>query len=147
MHFNVFAKWQTFFNALNDKRSNSQFPQCICHIPQYTTLEQKCVHFCSKVVHCGIWDRCTVGFVKSILTTYFCLKQRTHIQLPEAFGPVSTRRQFWQILCWHLGQGAPRFKNHPNFSRHLVHELSGSSPGRITPLSLICLISWRSFLQ
>ena len=32
------------------------------HIPQCTILEQKCAHFCSKVVYCGIWDRCIVGF-------------------------------------------------------------------------------------
>ena len=30
----------------------------LSHIPQYTTLEQKCAHFCSKVVYCGMWDRC-----------------------------------------------------------------------------------------
>ena len=37
------------------------------HILQYTTLEQKCAHFCSNVVYCGIWDRCTVGFVWLVL--------------------------------------------------------------------------------
>ena len=40
----------------------------LCHIPQYTTLEQKCVHFCSKVVHCGIWDMYIVGFERLVNT-------------------------------------------------------------------------------
>ena len=30
------------------------------YIPQNITLEQKCAHFCSKVVYCGVWDRCIV---------------------------------------------------------------------------------------
>ena len=38
----------------------------LSHIQQYTTLEQKCAHFCSKVVYCAIWDRCIVGFVRLI---------------------------------------------------------------------------------
>ena len=38
----------------------------LSHIPQCTTLEQKCAHFCSKVVHRGIWDRCIVGFVRYV---------------------------------------------------------------------------------
>ena len=38
----------------------------LTNIPQYTTLEQKCTHFCSNVVHCGIWGRCTVGFVRLV---------------------------------------------------------------------------------
>ena len=39
-------------------------------VPQCTTLEQKCVHFCSKVVCCGIWDRCIVEYVRLV---YICL--------------------------------------------------------------------------
>ena len=35
-------------------------------IPQCITLEQKCVHFCSKMVYCGIWDKCIVGFVRLV---------------------------------------------------------------------------------
>ena len=34
------------------------------HIPQCTTLEQNCVHFCSKMLYCVIWDRYIVGFVR-----------------------------------------------------------------------------------
>ena len=31
-----------------------------------TILERTCVHFRSNVMHCGIWNRCVVGFVKLI---------------------------------------------------------------------------------
>ena len=49
-------------NKPNIHKSHMQ----LYHIPQCTTLEQKCAHFCSKVGHCGIQDRCIVGFVHSI---------------------------------------------------------------------------------
>ena len=39
----------------------------LLHIPQCITLEQKFAHFCSKVVHCGIWNRCNVGFERLVL--------------------------------------------------------------------------------
>ena len=31
-----------------------------------TILEQKCPFFCPKMVYCGIWDRCFVGFVRLV---------------------------------------------------------------------------------
>ena len=49
------------------------------HIPQCTTLEQKCVHFCSKMVHGGIWERCRVGFVRLV----YCLHTRAPSQYPK----------------------------------------------------------------
>ena len=33
----------------------------LCHIPKYTTLEQKCAHFCSNVLFCGI---CEIGLLE-----------------------------------------------------------------------------------
>ena len=51
----------------------------LSHIPQYTTKEEKCTHFCSKVVHCGIRSKCIVGFVRLF---YFC---------NLAINPVSSR--------------------------------------------------------
>ena len=38
----------------------------LSNIPQYTTWELKCAHFCPKVVHCGLWDRCIVGHVRLV---------------------------------------------------------------------------------
>ena len=46
------------------KFTNPTMP--LSYIPQCTTLEQKCAHFCSRVVHCEIWDKCIVGFVRLI---------------------------------------------------------------------------------
>ena len=31
--------------------------------------EQKGAHFCSGMVHCGIWIRCIVGLVKQVYST------------------------------------------------------------------------------
>ena len=42
---------------------SKNFIMHLSHIPQYNNLEHKCAHFCSHVVHCGMWDRCTVKFV------------------------------------------------------------------------------------
>ena len=42
----------------------------LSHIPQYTTLEQKCAHFRFEVVHCGIRDKCIVRYVR--LFNYNC---------------------------------------------------------------------------
>ena len=40
--------------------------------PTMYNSEQKCVHFYTFLfwmVHCGIWDRCTVGFVRLVYST------------------------------------------------------------------------------
>ena len=34
----------------------------LSHIPQRTNREQKCWHFCSIMMYCGIWDRCIVEY-------------------------------------------------------------------------------------
>ena len=41
------------------------------HIPQCTILWQKCAHFYWKMVHCGIFGWCIVGFVRWHITTRF----------------------------------------------------------------------------
>ena len=40
-------------NVLN---SLTNFFMHLSHFSQYTTVEQKCAHFCSKVVYCGTWE-------------------------------------------------------------------------------------------
>ena len=45
------------------------------HIPQYTTLEQKHVQFCSKVVYCWEWVKC---IVVSIIYSMIRKHQRKH---------------------------------------------------------------------
>ena len=53
-------------------RSISQIQQYITQISHNAPLCNRnvhtCAHFCYKVVHCRIWDRCIVGFVRCILT-------------------------------------------------------------------------------
>ena len=49
----------------------SQFPQCIRNqihnAPFCNRNLPTCAHFCYKMVHCGVWDRCIVGFEQQIL--------------------------------------------------------------------------------
>ena len=47
------------------KTSISQNPQCIIYptMDCFVTEICTCAHFCYKMVHCGIWDWCIVGFL------------------------------------------------------------------------------------
>ena len=54
----------------NRNRPISQIPQCISQIshnaPFCNRNVHTCAHFCYKMVHCGIWDWCIVGFVQQV---------------------------------------------------------------------------------
>ena len=56
---------------VNWNRSISQISMHQSHIQQYTTLEQKCAHFSSKVVHCGICGRTIVRSVRLMNQHWF----------------------------------------------------------------------------
>ena len=43
----------------------------LCMIIAWWYKIQKCTHFCSKVVYCGIWDMWIVGFVRLVYS--FCI--------------------------------------------------------------------------
>ena len=51
-------------------RPFSLFPQCIRQIshnaPFCNRNVHACAHFCYKMVHCGIWNWCIVGFVQEV---------------------------------------------------------------------------------
>ena len=46
----------------------SQIPECICAISHHATFcnrnVHRCAHFCYKMMHCGIFVWCIVGFVR-----------------------------------------------------------------------------------
>ena len=48
----------------------SQIPICTRHLPYNAPYWDRHVHtrahFCCKMVHCGIWDWCIVGFVQQV---------------------------------------------------------------------------------
>ena len=64
-----------------------RIPQCIRHISHNTPFGNRNVHmrahFCNKMVHCVIWDRRIVGFVRLVCCHLF----RVHID-----GLMKTRR-------------------------------------------------------
>ena len=49
-------------------RPISQIPWCITQMSHNASFRNRnvhtCAHFCYKMVHCGIWDGCIVGFVQ-----------------------------------------------------------------------------------
>ena len=47
-------------------RPNSQIPQCTCPISNNALFRTEMGTFLFWMVHCGIWDRCTLGFVRFI---------------------------------------------------------------------------------
>ena len=68
-----------------DSRPIPQIPQCIRHIYHNISfwLCIRNVHTCAHLlhmVHCGIWDWCTVGFVQHIYTDMANMSMSTYIQ-------------------------------------------------------------------
>ena len=69
----------------------SQVPQCIRKISNNASLCNRnvhtCAHFCHKVVHCGIWHRCIVEFVRLAYCFYwwifFYVDARSIIKYPQ----------------------------------------------------------------
>ena len=71
--------------AIRRNRPISQIPQCIIQISHNATFcnrnEHTCAHFCYKMLHCGIWHICILGFVRWV----YCMKgmmERGNTSLP-----------------------------------------------------------------
>ena len=47
-------------------RPNSQTPQCICSISHNVSFRTEMCTFLFWMVHCGIWNRCIVRFVRLV---------------------------------------------------------------------------------
>ena len=73
-------------NKFSFNRPMSQIPQCIMQISHNAPLcnrnVQMCAHFCYKMLHCGIWDWCIMGFVhqlyskRDVTLLFTCSTQR-----------------------------------------------------------------------
>ena len=72
----------------------------ISQIPQNSTLEQKCAHFCSNVVYFGIWHRCIMGMKRFII--YFSLLKANNISNPNTLRPEQNGRHFADISTFIL---------------------------------------------
>ena len=70
------------------------------NIPQCTILQQKCAHFCCKMVHCGIWDWCIVGFVQQVYwAIFFIQKHALHNVTCQPF----------LLMCWYINIWSKHF--------------------------------------
>ena len=78
--------------------TNSQIPQCTCLISHNALFRTGMCTFLFWMVHCGIWDRCTVGFVKLVYFVHFSTcKNRPVVQIPQCITPISHNAPFCSI--------------------------------------------------
>ena len=84
--------------AMLHNRPISQIPECICAIshnaPFCNRNVHTCAHFCYKMLHCGIWHRCILGFVRWV----YC----------KTWGPNASDLQrldhnHYIMICWICG--------------------------------------------
>ena len=73
-------------------RPISQIPQCIRQISHNATFCNRnvhmCAHFCYKMLRCGIWCRCILGFVRWVY--WFTLSESFQLT-PNRWGDLKTR--------------------------------------------------------
>ena len=58
-----------------------------------------CAYFCYKRVHCGIWDKCTVGFVKLIYCIAVVIPREERLSLVLSTTNVSAWRCVLPEIC------------------------------------------------
>ena len=85
----------------------------LSRIPQYTTLEQKCTHFCSSVLYCGILGQvhcgvCEIGrFISWVLhrnsnpmEISFCSSPKSDKVVPTEFAQTMTVVQILALILY-----------------------------------------------
>ena len=101
------------------ERPNLQISQCSCPISCNAPLRMEMCMFLFWMVHCGIWDRCTMGFV----VLFFCLFCQADLSI-----------DFGTILMWcHVTDGwkFPEF-----FKGHWQSPCTALTAGKCLPLVL-----------
>ena len=90
-------------------RPISQIPQCTCSISHNAPFRTEMCTFLFWMVHCGIWDRCIVGFVNKVkfpLTTPLLPAQTRPVPrlivVPRCCPWVSCRQRWfgWHSTWW-----------------------------------------------
>ena len=77
-HRNDCCSCPTTVDIVHPNRPISQIPECTCAISHNATFCNRnvhtCAHFCYKMLHCGIFVWCIVGFVRLV---YWVAQSRT----------------------------------------------------------------------
>ena len=61
--------------------SHSQIPWCTCSIPHNAPFRAEMCTFLFWMEHCGIWNRCILGFVKMVYYKWECSWRRTYFNM------------------------------------------------------------------
>ena len=72
----------------------SQIPQCTCSISHNAPFRTEMCTSLFWMVHCGIWNKCTVGFVRLVYSMCLQTKWSTH----------------YVMIIWHMVNGAIGYK-------------------------------------
>ena len=100
-------------SRVHSNRPISQIPQCTSSIPHIAPFCNRnvhmCAHFCYKIVHCGIFAQCIVGFVRlvyyeRISSCAGCPPQTTDHRASRATPPPTAVSSVLTTRPWHISQ-------------------------------------------
>ena len=95
----------------------SQIPQCIRQISHNAPFRNTCAHFCYEMVHCGMWHRCILGFVRWVHLWLIVIQRLSKV--------LSARFLWLRVFM---------------ITKYLKYKVSGwSALAALTPLMLVCL--------
>ena len=89
-------------------RPISPIPQCIRKISHNAPFCNRnvhiCAHFCYKMLHCGIWHRCILGFVRLVYWRPCLIPTNSPVnwpnsQIPECTWSISHNTPFRTEMC------------------------------------------------
>ena len=101
--------WVESFRIEWTNRPISQIPECICTISHNATFCNRnvhtCTHYCYKMLHCGIFVWCIVGFVRWVYSAVRSSHWNSHRLLHSMtvpwchqFGCATGRRPFGLVV-------------------------------------------------
>ena len=84
------------------KWPNSQIPECTCYVSHNAPFRTEMCTFLFWMEHCGIWNRCILGFVKMVyfaLGITFCVirEKTSHITNFVTLGGKLLKTELFQI--------------------------------------------------
>ena len=87
-----------FHNMSHVDRPISQIPECIRQIshnaPFCNRNVHTCAHFCYKMLHCGIWHRCILGFVRWVYL--FIWNALLRFWMLESDQHKNSSKEYWE---------------------------------------------------
>ena len=76
---------------------NSQIPECTCSISHNATFSTEMCTFVFWMLHCGIWNRCILGFVRSVYCGFGMTSQLLPLTLSERTSHRPSSNAIWDL--------------------------------------------------